>query len=109
MLFGPVFRETEDDVSFAGLDLQCDTDSMDFTRATALTPDIERAIEDAFEYHKWDDAKVAAGNRVRTALAEAVKVIVANAPPSPDRSSAIRLIRQARMEANSAITHAGKY
>ena len=43
------------------------------------------------------------------ALGNAVKAIVAGAPPSPDRSAAIRKCREARMDANSAITHAGKY
>lgn len=81
---------------------------MDFTRATELTPEVEAAIDDAFNYHPWDEAKVTAGAKVRTALANAVKIIVDNVPACPDRSSAIRLIRQARMEANSALTH-GKY
>lgn len=82
---------------------------MDFTRAAELTPEVEAAIEDAFEYHKWTDAQVAAGAKIREALAAAVKAIVANAPPSPDRSAAIRKCRDARMDANSAITHGGKY
>lgn len=82
---------------------------MDFTRATELTAEVEAAIEDAFEYHKWDEAKIAAGSRVRKALADAVKVIVADVPPGPDRTVAIRKIREARMDANSAITHGGKY
>jgi hypothetical protein len=81
----------------------------DFTRATELTPDVERAIEDAFEYHAWDDSKVAKGKAVREVLAEAVKVIVGSVPPCPDRTTAIRKIREARMDANSAITHGGKY
>ena len=42
-------------------------------------------------------------------LAHAVKIIVANVPESADRSVAIRKIREARMDANSAITHHGKY
>ena len=82
---------------------------MDFTRATELTPEVEAAIDDAFEYHKWDDAQTEAGVEIRKACAAAVKAIIAGAPPCPDRSSAIRFIRLARMEANSAITHAGKY
>lgn len=63
---------------------------MDFTRASALTPEVEASIEDAFEYHKWTDAQVAAGARIRKALADAVKVIVTDVPPSPDRTTAIR-------------------
>jgi hypothetical protein len=82
---------------------------MDFTRAQALTPEVEAAVDDAFEYHKWTDEQIAAGAKIRTALADAVKAIVAGAPPSPDRSAAIRKIREARMDANSAITHGGKY
>ncbi len=82
---------------------------VDFTRAATLTPEVEQAIDDAFEYHKWDDDQVAAGKRVREILAEAVKVIVRDVPPSPDRTTAIRKIREARMDANSAITHGGKY
>lgn len=81
----------------------------DFTRATALTPEVEAAIDDAFEYHKWTPEQIEAGRDIREALATAVKTIVANAPPSADRSAAIRKIREARMDANSAITHAGRY
>lgn len=82
---------------------------MDFTRAMALTPEVEAEIDSAFEYHQWTDEQVAAGKKIREALANAVKAIVAGAPPSPDRSAAIRKCRDARMDANSAITHGGKY
>jgi hypothetical protein len=82
---------------------------MDFTRATECTPEVEKAIDDAFEYAPWDEAKVKNGQEVRKVLATAVKVIVACVPPGPDRSAAIRKIREARMDANSAITHGGKY
>lgn len=81
----------------------------DFTRAGTLTPEVERAIEDVFGYHPWDDIKVEQGKRVRAVLAEAVKVIVRDVPPSPDRSAAIRKLREARMDCNSAITHNGRY
>jgi hypothetical protein len=81
---------------------------MDFTRATELTPEVEAAIDDAFLYHKWTPEQVEAGNNIRTALANAVKAIVAGAPPSADRSSAIRKVREAGMDANSAITRNGK-
>lgn len=82
---------------------------MDFTRATELTPEIEAEIENAFDYHPWTPVQVEAGKKIRKALADAVKAIVAGAPPSPDRSAAIRKCRDARMDANSAITHGGKY
>ena len=81
------------------------------TRATEVIEcgDVEKAIDDAFTYHPWTEEQLAKGVEVRTALATAVKVIVANVPPSPDRTTAIRKIREARMDANSAITHGGKY
>ena len=81
----------------------------DFTRATELTPEIEAAIDEAFEYHPWGPAEIEQGRQVRAILAQAVKVLVANVPPCPDRTTAIRKIREARMDANSAITHGGKY
>lgn len=81
----------------------------DFTRARTLTPEVSEAIDDAFEYHAWRDDQKDSGAIIRMALAAAVKAIVAHAPPSADRSAAIRKCREARMDANSAITHGGKY
>jgi hypothetical protein len=86
-----------------------DDGEIDFTRAGMLTPQVERAIEDAFELHEWNAAQVRAGEEIRRALIEAVKMIVMFAPPCPDRSSAIRKLREARQDANSAISHGGKY
>jgi hypothetical protein len=82
---------------------------MDFTRADRLTPDVEASVDDAFLYHPWNGDQTQRGDAVRKALADAVKVLVHNVPPSPDRSAAIRKLREARMDANSAITHNGKY
>ncbi len=81
----------------------------DFTRAMAVTDEVEKQIDDAFEYHPWNPEQTMRGNVVRQVLAHAVKTIVNNVPPSPDRSAAIRKIREARMDANSAITHGGRY
>lgn len=83
----------------------------DFTRAARVIEggEVEKAIDDAFEYHPWNEEQIQAGHGVRAALAKAVKVIVAMVPPGPDRTTAIRKIREARMDANSAITHGGKY
>ncbi len=86
-----------------------DNAAMDFTRATTCTPEVAAEIDAAFLYAPWNKDQVDAGAAIREALAEAVKVIVAHAPPCPDRSAAIRKIREARMDANSAITHNGKY
>jgi len=83
--------------------------AVDFTRATEVTPAVAQAIEDAFEYHPWDEGQQSAGGLVRRVLADAVKIIVQYVPLGPDRTVAIRKIREARMDCNSAITHAGKY
>ncbi len=82
---------------------------MDFTRATEITPEVQAAVEDAFEYHSWTPEQIEAGRRVRRALSDAVVQIIRDVPPGPDRAVAIRKIREARMDANSAITHGGKY
>lgn len=74
-----------------------------------VNPEVEAEIRDVFEYHAWTEDMVAKGKEVRESLIEAVKVIVRNVPPGPDRDVAIRKIREARMDCNSAITHAGKY
>ena len=45
---------------------------MDFTRATDLTPDVEEAISDAFDYHPWSEAQRLQGKLVKDALVAAV-------------------------------------
>jgi len=81
----------------------------DFTRATDTTDDVREAVLDAFEYHPWNETQMRVGKEVREALISAVLVIIAFVPPGPDRTVAIRKIREARMDCNSAITHGGKY
>lgn len=83
--------------------------AFDFLRSNELTVEVEKIIEDCFDYHPWNEAQTAKGVEVRKALADAVKVIIRNVPPSADRSTAIRKIREARMDCNSAITHEGRY
>jgi hypothetical protein len=82
---------------------------VDISRATKETDEVRETIVDMFEYHAWDANKIERGNKVRCALEGAVAVIIENVPPGPDRTVAIRKIREARMDANSAITHEGKY
>ena len=72
----------------------------------SFTPEV---VDDMFVYHTWNNEDVEKGIKVREALASAVKVILTNVPEGPDRSVAIRKVREARMDANSAITHKGKY
>lgn len=81
----------------------------DIWKATEITPEIKAAVVDQFEYHKWDEDKIAKGALIRHILQEASLVIIANCPPCADRSTALRKLREARMDCNSAITHDGKY
>lgn len=66
-------------------------------------------VDDVFEYHKWNEDQIKLGAGVREVLATAFKTIIELVPPSADRSAALRKIREARMDCNSAITHGGKY
>jgi hypothetical protein len=66
-------------------------------------------VVDMFQYHPWNEDQIAAGNEVRDHLAIAYSTILKHVPPGPDRSVALRKLREARMDANSAITHGGKY
>lgn len=79
------------------------------TFSIGTSEEIDSVVEDMLEYHTWNVDQVALGKKVRTALADAVRAIIGSVPPSADRSAAIRKIREARMDCNSAITHNGKY
>lgn len=81
----------------------------ELNRAASLTDELENEIDDIFAYHPWTIEQREAGEAVRKALADAFKVIVDYVPPSADRAVALRKLREARMDANSAITHKGRY
>jgi len=66
-------------------------------------------VDDCFTYHQWDAEQMQAGTEVRAALIHAARVILNTVPPCPDRSVALRKLREARMDANSAITHRGRF
>lgn len=88
---------------------------VDLSRVSRIPPcDVDEdalneTLADQYAYHPWTPEKIAAGNIVREALIDAAKAIILNVPPGPDRSVALRKLREARMDANSAITHGGKY
>ena len=79
---------------------------LNLNQATTIS---DEEIADVMAYHPWDEEKIQKGGKVREALGNALKVIIENVPPSPDRSTAIRKLREARMDCNSAITHSGKF
>lgn len=71
--------------------------------------DLDAVVSDMFTYHRWNQEKIRKGDLVREALEFACKCIMLNVPDSADRDSAIRKLRECRMDCNSAITHNGKY
>ncbi len=82
---------------------------MDLTQAFGLLPSgVEQDIEVIFGVHDWNDEQKEASKPVREALVKAFKAIVQHVPPGPDRSSALRKLREAEWAANSAITHGGR-
>lgn len=66
-------------------------------------------VDEVFDYAEWDVDQLNAGHEIREALKNGVRAILRCAPSCPDRSAAIRKLREARMDANSAITHRGKF
>ena len=74
-----------------------------------MSEEVGIEIENLFQYHPWDDAKVNRGKIVKDALIAAYKAIIENVPPCPTRTRALNKIVDARMDANAAITHEGRY
>jgi hypothetical protein len=66
-------------------------------------------VDFAFTYQPWDAAKTEKGTCVREALVVAAKTILRVVPASADRSAALRKLREARMDCNSAITFDGAF
>jgi hypothetical protein len=79
---------------------------MNLNSATSIT---DEEVKDIMDYHKWSEEQIKTGQAIREAIGVALKVIICTVPPCADRSAAIRKLRDARMDANSAITHNGKY
>lgn len=69
----------------------------------------DELVKDIFEYHPWNASQVIQGTRVRNILMDAYKTILNVVPDGPDRNTALRKLREVRMDCNSAITHEGKY
>jgi hypothetical protein len=80
-----------------------------FQTEKVVNPEVEKEVRELFEYQPWTSKMTEQGTAVREALITAVLVIIKNVPAGPDRTVAIRKLREARMDANSAITHGGRY
>jgi len=66
-------------------------------------------VEHAFTYHAWNDDQKKRGAEVTGDLIEAAKSILRNVPECPMRTRALNNLIDARMIANAAITHDGRY
>lgn len=61
------------------------------------------AIEELFTYHKATPEQELAYISIRQSAMQLARVIDANCPPGPDRTAAVRHIREAVMTANASI------
>ena len=77
----------------------------DLNQAATIT---DAELAEVMNFKPWNEQQIQKGVAVRTALSAALKVIIEIVPPSADRSAAIRKLREARMDCNSAITFDGK-
>ncbi len=77
--------------------------------ASGDTAEIRALIEERFTYKQWTAEQVAHGKAVTEAGIDFASAIVAHVPPSATRTRSLNLIEEARMLANAAITHDGKF
>lgn len=66
-------------------------------------------INDLFSYHAPTEGQLEKYEAIREGARAFALVIVANTPPSPDQSVAIRKLRESVMTANAAVALKGKY
>ena len=66
-------------------------------------------IESMFTYHPTKDGQNAAYAAINEAAKHLVEVIIRECPNCPDRSTAIRTVRESRMWANASIACEGKF
>lgn len=74
--------------------------------ARPLTP---LALDDIFKYHPPDEQQKARYHIIREAAKDFATVLLANTPPSPDQSAAIRKLRECVMTANASIALDGQF
>jgi hypothetical protein len=65
-------------------------------------------IEDIFNYHAPSPDMTAKFIKVRDAIVKAALIIDENCPAGPDRTAAMRKLKEAHMTANASIVLEGK-
>ncbi len=74
---------------------------------TEMTEEQSTALEQFFTYHQPGEQEKAKYAAINEAALHLARTIMGCCPSSPDRSAAIRLVREARMTANAAIATRG--
>lgn len=64
---------------------------------------VHEALEELFTYHPPTEAQKLAYGSIRDSAKELARSILANCPPGPDRTAALRKVREAVMTANAGI------
>lgn len=70
-----------------------------------LTPEV---IDDIFTYHAPTPDQIPKYEAIRDGAKAFAQILIANSPGSPDQSAALRSLRLAVYQANSAIANGGK-
>lgn len=73
-----------------------------------LTAEQEAALEDVFSYHAPSGEQITHYASIRFAAHAFARVVMMNAPESADRTTALRNIREAVMNANAAVALNGR-
>lgn len=66
-------------------------------------------VEHVFTFQPWNEDQLQRGKEVTAALIFAAKALLRAVPECPTRTRAINNLIDARMLANAAITHDGRY
>lgn len=71
--------------------------------------DIHQAVAERFTYKQWTPEQVERSKHITAAAIRLAEEIILNAPPGPMRTRAVNAVEEARMLANAAITHGGRF
>lgn len=66
-------------------------------------------VHESMIYHAPDEAQKVAHGKIADGAEVFARIILENAPRCADRSVALRKVREARMDANSAIANRGGF
>lgn len=66
-------------------------------------------VDRVFTYQAWDREQISRAEPVKEAILALARAILRNVIDCPDRSVALRKLRELRMDVNAAITHRGEF